>query len=93
MTKVSDLFDPELTLPQPVPVTEISQDQKQALDEANSPSETNPYATINDIPKWQSYKALISQETTSQTSGALVVGRSYYIADFKTGDNFTNVGA
>lgn len=41
---------------------------------------------------YKSYNAYVTQSTSSQTSGALIVGHSYTIRTFVAGDDFVNVG-
>lgn len=73
MTLISNMFDPEITLPGAIPVTEISQDQKKALDGASTPSETNPYATIDDLPTEDQQDALDNASTPSGTNPLVTI--------------------
>lgn len=49
----SSLYDPEIILPKPVPVTEITEAQRLAMDNQNIPSQDNPFATINDLSEFE----------------------------------------
>lgn len=63
---------------------------------ANSNSETEPY-TVDDIRGYKVFTALLTQsgedDSVGQTSGTLVIGRTYYISNDCCGADFTNVGA
>lgn len=49
----SSLYDPEIILPKPVPVTEITEAQRLAMDNQNIPSQDNPFATIDDLSEFE----------------------------------------
>lgn len=69
----------------------LTEDEVTGINNANDLSGDNPVATIADIP-FLEYNSFLTQQLVSTTSGELVVGKTYNIAEVLLTDDFSNVG-